>query len=114
ALCFWDVSVKRLRFLIGTIAVAVGALVGRTLPLSARAKTVSKLTWAEYIQDRVNTTGSRRFEHPIHMAVCHGDRDHHYSPVDRARRRARCARICGLCRFIHSPQVWPDQNYRRP
>jgi len=29
-------------------------------------------------------------------------------------RQAKCAKICGLCRYINSLAVWPAPNYRRP
>jgi hypothetical protein len=59
-------------------------------------------------------TGRRRYEHWIQIKVCHGEYDHSMSTKDAAKRRARCAKICGLCRHINSLAVWPDPKYRRP
>jgi hypothetical protein len=48
------------------------------------------------------------------MRHCHGEYDHLYTPSEAAERKARCAKICALCRYINSLPVWPDPKYRRP
>jgi hypothetical protein len=111
----WETSVRLLRFLVGVIVTAVSTSFARVTMMPASAKSVSRpITWAEYIQEKVRRTNSRRFEHPIHAAVCRGEWDHLYSPERRAARRARCAKICGLCRYLDSARLWPDPKYRRP
>jgi hypothetical protein len=111
---FWSYGVKRLHFLFG---VAAGAILGLSKLFTANAQTVreaGRKTWAVHMAEITSATNTRRYEHWIQMEVCNGDFDHLYSPEDRARRRARCQKICGLCRYINSLPLWPDPTYRRP
>lgn len=72
------------------------------------------MTWAVHIEAISSRTHSRRYAHWIQVRICHGEYDHRISPAEASKRQARCAKICGLCRYIHSLEVWPDPNFRRP
>jgi hypothetical protein len=102
--------VKRLHFIFNTVVVAVYGLLERTRPIAVTGPAM-QLTWAEHFK---TLTGGRRYEHYIQVKVCHGEYDRSMSAEQAAERRARCAKICGLCRHIHLLEVWPDPNYRRP
>lgn len=100
---------KRLFFIFGMVAAAACG-VARTFKPSVVSMSVPKpKTWAEHLAER-----GRRFEQLIHVKYCYGDYDHLSTPEQAATRKARCANICGLCRYLNSPQIWPDSTYRRP
>jgi len=71
-------------------------------------------TWAGHVAAITSRDRGRRYEHWIQARLCNGGYDARMSPADAARRQARCAKICGLCRHINSLPVWPSANYRRP
>jgi hypothetical protein len=106
--------VKRLHFIFRVLAAAVCTLALHRKTAVAMRPGTRPQTWAEHIQEITTKTHSRRYEHYIHARVCHGDYDHLHTPAEAAERKARCARICGLCRYINSLPVWPGPNYRRP
>lgn len=103
---------RRLRFLAGLVASWIGATIATTSQALARASVLERQTWSEFIEAEVARTGGRRYEHPIQMALCNGD--YGRRPGTPRVRRAACEKICGLCRYIYTLLVWPDQNYRRP
>src|SRR5579872_2073823 len=82
---------------------------------SGTAKSIQPCkTWAELITADVKKSGSRRAEHLLHAKYCNGSLDHLHSVAEVAERKARCAKICGLCRYIYSLKQWPQSTYCRP
>lgn len=105
---------KRLQFILSTLAATIVGLIiskPKTLPLAEYRK---PMTWAEQIAENEAKTRRRRYEHFLHAKYCHGGLDHLSSLEEVAERQARCAKICGLCRYVNSLAVWPDPKYQRP
>jgi hypothetical protein len=101
--------VKRLHFIFSMVATAAYGL-ARGFRFTVAAMSDPKpRTWAEHVAE-----SGRRFEHVIHMRYCHGEYDHLKSPEEAAKRRARCAAICGFCRYTSPHPIWPNPRYRRP
>jgi hypothetical protein len=71
-------------------------------------------TWAMVLSENTKLTGRQRFEHYLHANYCAGSRDRGSSPQAIAARKTRCAKVCGLCRYLNSLKEWPQSNYRRP
>lgn len=107
---------KRLQFIFGFLAATIGGLIASKSEATPLAETPKLMAWAERIALESSRTHARRFTHLMHGKYCYGDYDHlgKMSPEQVAERQARCAKICGHCRYIHSLTVWPDPNYRRP
>ena len=104
---------KRLHFIYGMIA-AVYELLNVRRRIAATPLAPHRRTWAEHVNALSAEKGGRRYQHWIQMRICHGEYDHLRSSDEAARRRRRCAKICGVCRHIYSLDVWPDPNYRQP
>ncbi len=105
---------KRLQFIFSTLAATLVGLIASKSKASPLAETPMLMTWAERIAQESARTHSRRYEHWIQAKYCNGEYDHLKSPKAAADRQARCAKICGLCRYINSLAVWPVPNYHRP
>jgi len=105
--------VKRLHFIVGMFAAALFGPNNWFRSIAASTLSPHRMTWADHIEAESSKTG-RRYEHFIQMRLCHGAYDHLKSSEEAADRRARCAKICGLCRHLHSLAVWPDPTYRQP
>jgi len=100
---------KRLGFIFGIVGTMACSVAGR-FKTAVSARFVAKpKSWAEHLAER-----GRRFEQLMHVKYCYGDYDHLSTPEQAAKRKARCAKICGLCRHLNSPQLWPSPTYRRP
>jgi len=104
---------KRLQFILLAVATCIGALISGKVGTGA-ALIKTRRTWAELIAEDVQETGGRRAEHLLHGKYCNGSHDHLYTPDEVAKRRARCAKICGMCRYIYSLKEWPQPDYCRP
>ena len=111
---FAEQDVKRLSFVLGALAIAAFALVTKARRPSFGVPIARRQTWAEHIESIARRTNTRRHEHWIQSRMCVGEYDRHKSPAQVAARKHQCAKICGLCRYIHSLDVWPDPKYRRP
>jgi len=105
---------RRLSFILGVIGIASCALAARFKHASLPMAMPKPMTWAEHIAEIASRTNRRRYAHWIQANICHGGYDHSMSPADAAERQASCAKICGLCRYIHSLEVWPERPFRRP
>jgi len=113
-LIFWENHLKRLQFILSTLAAVFGGLIGTKSKASRLAEAPKMMTWAERIAQESAKTNSRRYEHWIQARLCTGEYDRNRSPDVVAERKARCAKICGLCRYINSLAVWPVPHYQRP
>src|ERR1022692_545979 len=98
----------------GMLASALLGLANRSRRESPVVRTPARKMWAEHVAEVTSKNHGRRYESLTQMKVCHGDFDDRLSLQERARRRSRCAKICGLCRYINSLDIWLDPNYRRP
>ena len=106
---------KRLQFIISTLGATLSSLIASKFKAAAKPTTApTMMTWAERIAEDAERTHGRRYEHLLHAKYCHGSLDHLLSSEETASRQGRCAKICGLCRYINSLAVWPVPNYRRP
>jgi len=107
---------KRLQFIITVVAASLGAsaLPKRFAPAkpAIAPRRVAGRGPTDYRQTLRGR--SRRLEHWIQGKYCNGELDHLYTPAQVADRKARCAKICGLCRYIYSLEQWPPRPYRRP
>jgi len=104
---------RRLQFVLNTLAACLLGLFD-TAESPAKAERPQSTTWAERIAEDASMRRGRRYEHWIQARLCHGEYDNCQSPELVAKRQERCAKICGLCRYINSLTVWPVPNYRRP
>ena len=104
---------KRLQFILSTLAATIAGLIGNKCEASL-AGARKTMTWAEQIALESARTQRRRYEHLLHAKYCDGGLDHLSSREEVSERQARCAKICGLCRYINSLAFWPNPNYRRP
>lgn len=105
---------KRLSFILSAALTGALGLVKRSHSIDFVMSVGKSRTWAEHVAVTTSQTHARRYEHWIQAKVCNGDYDHLGSAEEAARRRERCAKICGLCRYIQARPVWPDPTYRRP
>lgn len=104
---------KRLQFILCTLAATIVGLIANKCKASL-AEAPRSMTWGERIAQETARAHSRRYEHSLHAKYCQGSLDHLSSAEEGAERQARCAKICGLCRYINSLAVWPVANYQRP
>ena len=104
---------KRVYFIMLTLGAAVGSIVAGKINVFGKP-TERRMTWAERIAQEIAETGGRRAEHLLHGKYCNGSLDRLYTPSEIAKRKAKCARVCGLCRYINSLAIWPQQGYCRP
>lgn len=107
-------EMKRVHFI---IAAAIGTLIAPQLARRAEAKPSAAEKWRKIWSERLSHDlqhHHRRYEHWIHGNHCMGVYDRTKSAEEVAARKARCAKICGLCRYIYSLDEWPVKHYRRP
>lgn len=109
-----ELRVKRLPLILCAIAVAAYKLFKNSILPAATTLEPQRTTWAKHLDSLTSLTGGRRYEHWMQMRFCHADYDHLMTSEEAARRRARCSKICGLCRHLQLLVVWPDPKYCRP
>lgn len=105
---------KRLSFILSMIAAAACGLAAGFRPTCVAKAAPKPKTWAEHVAEVSSRTHGRRYEHWIHAKVCQGDYDRRMTAAEAAKRRARCAKICGLCRYLYSVPTRSGRLYRRP
>ena len=98
------------------IGLVVASMCGLATREAAAAIAVSppQLTWAQRIEQEIAGGKGRRFGALGHAKHCGGGYDHLYTVEMAAERAARCAKICGGCRYDNSLAVWRNPDHERP
>ena len=110
-LIFWSEQMKRLQFILSTLAATIVGLIASWSESSRLAEVPKLMTWAERMAEDKRRTRAKRYEHPLHANYCRGSLDHLSSAEEVASVRrdvqifAACAGISthsqfGRCRTI--------------